>query len=72
MQTILRHDVRKKLIQIARAKDTITYGELMKEFHIPRGHREPGIGIGWIVGRISEYEDEHNRPLISAIVVRRW
>lgn len=69
----IRNDVRKKLIQIALAggENTITYGEIMKEFHIPRGNRKQGIGIGWILGQISENEDSQNRPLISAIVVRR-
>ena len=65
----MRNDVRKELIEIARAGKTITYGYLMKKFRIPRGNPKPGIGIGSVVGEISEFEDRHNRPLISAIVV---
>lgn len=70
MRESMRSDVRQKLIQVAKKGKTITYGELMAEFHIPRGHPVPGIGIGHVVGRISEYEDSKGRPLISAIVVR--
>ena len=66
----MRDDVRKELIEIARAGKTITYSQLMKKFHIPRGHPKPGIGIGSVVGKISGFEDKNNRPLISAIVVR--
>jgi hypothetical protein len=66
----MRPDVREKLIEVAKRGGTITYGELMKEFGIPRGHRKPGIGIGHVVGDISEHEHDNERPLISAIVVR--
>jgi len=66
----MRQDVRKKLIEVARRGETITYGELMKEFGIPRGHPKPGIGIGYVVGEISNYEYSQGRPLLSAIVVR--
>lgn len=66
----MRRDVRRKLIKVAKNGKTVTYGELMKEFNVPRGHRIPGIGIGYVVGTISEYEDSKGRPLISAIVVR--
>jgi hypothetical protein len=39
----------------------------MKQFHISRGGPK---SIGHVVGTISEFEDQHDRPLISAIVVR--
>jgi hypothetical protein len=65
----MREDVRKKLVEVAKREETITYGELMKEFQIPRGHPKPGIGIGSVVGEISNYEYSKGRPLISAIVV---
>jgi len=60
----MRQDVRNKLINVARGRHTITYGELMKEFHINRRW------IGGIVGRISEDEHKKGRPRLSAIVVR--
>jgi len=67
----MRKDVRKKLIDVAKKGKTITYGELMKRFHIPRGHLKPGIGIGHVVGIISEYEHRKKRPFLSAIVVAK-
>ncbi len=66
----MRQDVRAKLIEIAGKGKTIAYGDLMREFGIPRGHPKPGIGIGWVVGEISEYEHSKGRPLLSVIVVR--
>ena len=67
---MMRRDVRAKLIEIARKRKTITYGDLMREFGIPRGNPKPGIGIGSVVGEISEYEHSKGRPLLSGIVVR--
>jgi len=66
----MRDDVRKKLIEVAKRGKAISYGKLMKEFRIPRGHPKPRIGIGGIVGEISDYEYSEGRPLLSAIVVR--
>lgn len=70
MSAGIRWDVRRKLIEVAKKGETITYGELMREFGIPRGHHKPELGIGSIVGEISNYEHSEGRPLISAIVVR--
>lgn len=66
----MRNDVLEKLKNVARKSRTITYGRLMKEFRIPRGHSTPGIGIGFIVGDISNHEHSNGRPRLSAIVVR--
>jgi len=66
----MREDVRKRIIEVARTGETITYKELMQEFGIPRGNPKRGIGIGDVVGEISEYEYSRRRPLVSAIVVR--
>jgi len=65
----MRQDVRAELIETARKGKTITYGELMREFGIPRGHSKPGVGIGSVVGEISEYEHSKGRPLLSVIAV---
>jgi hypothetical protein len=73
-EVIMRKDkkdsVRKKLIEVAKRGETITYGELMKEVKIPRGGRKPEIGIGGVVGQISEDEHCEGRPRLSAIAVR--
>ena len=60
----MHEDVRKKLTEVAKRRDTITYGELMREFHISRRV------IGDVVGEVSEYEYKKGRPFISAIVVQ--
>ncbi len=65
----MRSDVRQKLIDVAKRGETVTYGEIMKEFGIPRGHPKPGVGFGYVEGIISEHEYTQGRPLISAIVV---
>ena len=62
--------VRRRMLQAAKAGETIAYGQLMKEFRIPRGHPMPGVGIGEVVGTISEHEYAEGRPLLSSIVVR--
>ncbi len=67
---LVRMDVYKKLIQVAKDRKTITYKDLMDEFVIPRGNpHNPARGIGPIVGYISEFESHNKRPLISALVV---
>jgi len=57
-----------ELIRVARARKTITYGEL--------GYGKLGISeewllpkIGWIVGACSEYEFVEGHPLLSSVVV---
>ena len=67
----IRDDVRKRLIEVAKSKKTITYGELMNEFHIPRGHLKHELGIGYIVGEISKFEHNEGRPMLSAIVIHK-
>jgi hypothetical protein len=61
---MIRSDVRNRLIDVARKRETINYGELMKEFGIGRNK------IGGVVGEISNYEAAQGRPQISSIVVR--
>ena len=68
LQTLIY--LRGDLIKTAKKRETIPYKTLMKRYEISRGTAN-GLGIGWLVGYVSEYESEHGRPLISAIVVRR-
>lgn len=67
----MRDDVRKMLIEKAKEEETVTYGELMDKFGIPRGHRKSELGIGGVVGEISNHEHNQGRPRLSAIVVRK-
>lgn len=64
----LLENVRKKLIEVAKKGETITYGDVMKLFNIPRDHPESGIKD--VVGEISNNEHSEDRPLLSAIVVK--
>jgi hypothetical protein len=61
--------LRGDLIKVARQGKTVTYKQLMSRYKIPRGTPN-GLGIGWLIGYISEYESEHKRPFLSSIVVR--
>ena len=45
-------DVRQKLIDVAKREETITYGQLMKEFRIPRGSLKLRVWIESIFGII--------------------
>jgi hypothetical protein len=62
----MREDIRGRLIEVARHRGLIAYGELMRDFGIARGRQ-----IGEILGEISEYEHDHSRPFLSAIVVNK-
>ena len=55
--------VRPYLVDQAKAGNTVTYGKLASACRLPK-QRTPDI-----IGAVSEYEDEHHRPLLSAIVV---
>jgi hypothetical protein len=66
LQTLIY--LRLHLIKSAQLGRTVPYGHLMKKYGILRGTRY-GQGIGWMVGYVSEYENEHRRPLLSAIVI---
>ena len=57
----VRNDVRERLICVAKRRETITYGELMREFRIPRGHHKPGIGIGDVLDNINRKENAEGR-----------
>ena len=59
-----------KSIQAARNKQPITYGEIAKIMGLPPSGDHMAKETGQILGEISEYEHLHNRPLLSAVVVR--
>ena len=50
-------------------KFTITYGELGSQIRLFPLSEWFHLKIGWIVGACSQYEHQHGRPLISALVV---
>jgi alkylated DNA nucleotide flippase Atl1 len=60
-----------ELIQAARNKQLITYGEeIAKIMGLPSSGNYMARKTGQILGEISEYEHLHSRPLLSAVVVR--
>ena len=63
--------VYRRLIQIARKKETITYGEIAEMMpNIPKRGNYMSREVGQISGEISQYEYLHGRPLLSAVVIR--
>lgn len=58
----MRGDIRRRLIETARAGEVIYYMEL----GLPRGRV-----LGQTLGEISEYEHNQGRPLLSAIAVSK-
>lgn len=55
------HDLRQKLIEKAKSRETEYYGDIMNGRAI----------IGKLLGAISEYELRRGRPPLSAIVIRK-
>lgn len=64
-EPILNWDIRRTLIEIARKMKTITYGEIAEELGIANE------AVGNVVGEVSIYECEKERPLLSVVVVRK-
>jgi hypothetical protein len=60
----MRQDVRDRLEWVARHRGLVTYGELMRDFHLARGRH-----IAKVLCEISEYENAQGRGFLSAIVV---
>lgn len=64
--------VRQKLVEIAKQRTTIQYQKLSDVCNLGlcmQDKPQDRLEIGNIVGEISEYEFENNRPLLSAVVV---
>ena len=59
-----------KLIQAARNKQPIFYGEIAEIMGLPPSGDQMARETGQILGEIWEYEHTHSRPLLSAVVVR--
>jgi hypothetical protein len=67
-------EVRSVLIEIARRRQIIHYQELSDRCSLGLNmHDNPQdrLEIGSILGEISEYENDHDRPLLSALVITR-
>jgi alkylated DNA nucleotide flippase Atl1 len=62
---VVRQGVRKLLVEVARRRETITYGQVGALTGLPH----QGNVLGNILGEISEDEVAHDRPPLSSIVV---
>lgn len=58
--------IRNDLLKAARAKSKVTYGELMKKYHLSRGR-----ALIQAIGEIDVEEYERGEPGFAAIIVRR-
>lgn len=54
------------MLRAAIARKTLTYGYLMRKFHLSRG-----AGIVGVIGEIDRYEASREAPGFAAIVVRK-
>jgi hypothetical protein len=63
--------VYERLVQAARARDFVHYGELANMLGIDMDNPHFGAQVGKVLGRISEDEVAAGRPMISAIVVSK-
>ena len=63
--------VYERLVQAARAREFVHYGELAKMLGIDMDNPHFGAQVGKVLGHISEDEVAAGRPMISAIVVSR-
>jgi hypothetical protein len=66
---MVRGDVHRELIRVARKRKTVTYGHLMKKFRMTRG--DGRNGVVHVIGEIDRYESRKGGPGFGAIVVRR-
>ena len=64
-------DIRKRLIELAKNKDTISYGKLVEEYGItlPEDHKQIIEVLESILCDISSSEYEQGRHLLSVLVV---
>jgi len=69
--------LRKKLIEVARkgkqnpSEGIIFYEEIMEFLGLDRENPKDREKVGIILGEISDYERDNNRPLLSTIVVHK-
>ena len=67
--TLKYNELYEKLKETARARSTITYGEVAEIMGHPGGPNM-GANMGRIIGAISEDEYYKGKPMLSAVVVR--
>ncbi|HEX2766800.1 MAG TPA: hypothetical protein VHR55_09230 [Candidatus Limnocylindria bacterium] len=63
--------VRERLVQAARARELVHYGEIAQMLGIDMDNPHLGALVGKVLGEISTDEVADGRPMLSAIVVSR-
>jgi len=63
----------KKLIEVAEQDTVITYSRLNSELGLGLNFESPGdrVKMSDMLGEISEHEFEHDRPLLSGVVIEK-
>jgi len=62
-------EVRKYLIELSRIKRTVAYGTAMNQFNYDVAHHNQIDLFADIIGDISIYEHEYDRPMLSSLVI---
>ena len=58
--------IRRMLLRAARARTTVTYGQLMKSFRLSRGRQ-----LSQVIGEVDRVEYDKGSPGFAAIIVRK-
>lgn len=66
----MSEDVRRELLRAAKGHRTVTYGFLMRKFHLSRG-APGGKGVVGVIGELDLREARRGAPGFAAIVVRK-
>ena len=66
----MRDDVRRVLLRASSDRRTVTYGFLMRKFHLSRG-APGGKGVVGVIGEVDRHEAQRGAPGFAAIVVRK-
>ena len=65
----MQHAIYEKLRSVANGRGTITYGEIAPMAGLDMSDPADRSQIAQILGEISTYEHEQERPMLSAVVV---
>lgn len=63
--------LRNYLVEVARRKDVVTYGQLAHDFGYTIGSTYDATQWGSLLGHLSTVENDAGRPLLSVIVVNK-
>ena len=58
--------MKRDILRAARSRSKVTYGELMRKYHLPRGHR-----LSQAIAEIDRAECARGAPGFAAIIVRK-